>query len=124
MKVTLCDIRDGKEPCGERASVEVQLRWDDKNWVLDACDVHAKGLTAHARVAESPGGLPVGYTSRTVLPRAVGGRKAQEQLVGRIDYQDLRAWLEAQGDLPAGSRGRIAQSLQRKWIDAGEPRPV
>lgn len=124
MEITICDHRTTKgEPCGNRAEVRASLRWVDKNWVIDLCDVHSKELTAHAREAAAPANLPEQVTK---LPRAEpkGTRKSSEQLVDKIDYPDLRAWLEAEGDLPAGSRGRIKSELQQKWIDAGEPRPI
>lgn len=97
------------------------LVWDGKKWETDLCDVHSKALTANAREASAP--APT--TRVTVLPK-VGpkGRKTQEQLVDKIDYPDLRRWLEEQGDLTAGGKGRIKQELQQKWIDAGEPRPI
>lgn len=126
MRVTLCDVRDATgtkkgEPCGDRATVEVNLRWNDENWVIDCCDVHAKGLTANARKAEVE---PSPYKV-TKLPRAdASGRKAPEQLVEKIDYPDLRNWAEAQGLLPQGSRGMIKREIQERWIAEGEPRPV
>lgn len=123
MQVTLCDWRTEKgEPCGERASILVSLTLDGKKYEADFCDVHSKQIATNAREASSLG-IPAGYNKVTQV-KASGARKPQEQLVEKVDYVDLRAWLEAQGDLPAGSRGRISQTLQQKWIDAGEPRPV
>lgn len=124
MLVTLCDWRDEKgNPCGERADVTVTMVWEGKKYEADLCSqLHAKSLTANAREATGP---TLARENVTRLPRVeAGNRKKQEQLVEQIDYPDLRAWLEAQGDLPAGSRGRVKQSLQQKWLDAGEPRPV
>lgn len=123
MQVTLCDVREGKDPCGERALITVNFTMDGKRYEFDACEVHGKSLTQNAREASSPA-IPAGYTSKTVLPKSGGGRKVTEQLVDRIDYRDLRLWLEGQGDVPAGGKGRIRQDLQQKWIDAGEPRPI
>lgn len=128
MRVIVCDWRDDKgNPCAERADITVSFTWDGKNYEVDLCSqLHAKSLTANAREAEAQT-VPAGYNKITRLPAAkttATGRKVQEQLVDKIDYVDMRAWLEAQGDLPAGSRGRVSQTLQQKWVDAGEPRPT
>ena len=121
--VTLCDWRDSKgSPCGERAETEVQLTQDGKRYVVDLCQIHQKPLVANAREAGSP--APVQRERVTVLPRAGSGRNVSAQLVDKIDYVDLRAWAEGAGILPAGSRGRIKQEIQQKWLDEGSPRPV
>src|ERR1051325_936091 len=108
-KITICDHRSDKgEPCGNRSEVTAYLDWDGKRYEVDLCDVHSKALTANAREASGP----VSTAQVTRLPRVEPkGRKTQEQLVDKVDYVDMRAWLEGQGDLPAGSRGRIKQEL-------------
>lgn len=93
MKVTLCDVRDPKgQPCGERASVEVRLRWSDKNWVLDACDRHSKELTANAREEEPP---PSSDRSVTRLPRAEPKEKAN--LYAPYSRSDFVEWATPKG---------------------------
>lgn len=126
MRVTLCDWRDAKgEPCGERADMLVTFTQEGKAYEADLCSsLHGKQLTANAREAEAPT-TPSPYNRTTQLPRAeAGGRKPQQQLVDKIDYIDLRAWAEGQGLLTAGSRGRIKQEIQQRWLDEGSPRPV
>src|SRR5689334_18994141 len=94
VQVTLCDHRDAKgEPCGERASVLVKLTMDSKNYECDLCEVHGKTLTANAREASSSIRENVTRLPRVEAP----GRKPQTQLVEKVDYVDLRNWLEAQG---------------------------
>lgn len=96
------------------------LLWDGKKYEIDLCDVHSKALTANAREASAPPRANV-----TVLPKATGaGRQTTPQLVDKVDYVDLRAWAEGAGLLPAGSRGRIKQDIQQKWLDEGSPRPI
>lgn len=127
MRVTLCDWKDtdkaGKaQPCGERADLLVQFTdQDGKRWEIDVCSqLHGKLLISQARPAETQ--LPSGYTSKTTLPRSDKGRRVTEQIVDKSDYADLRKWLESNGDLPEGSRGRISSTLQEKWVEAGSPR--
>lgn len=119
--ITICDFRDEKgKPCETRAEVTASLRWSDKNWQIDLCDVHSKSITANAREAEPE--RPYS-TAVTRLPRAEPKqRKAQEQLISDpTDMKECRRWLEFNGDLTAGSRGRIKQELQAKWLEAGSP---
>ena len=122
--VITCDMLDLKgKPCSGKGVVEAVVTQDGKKYRTDLCAEHGQQLVNVGQPI-TVGAPATGTVIK--LPRVTGEKRTRrvDQLVDKIDYPDMRAWLEAQGDLKAGSIGIIKKSLQEKWIQAGEPRPV
>lgn len=112
MLVTLCDVREGKDPCGERALITVKFTMDGRNYEFDACDVHSKSLTANAREAS---GAVAPAQNITRLPKA--GPKGET-----IDSK-VKDWAISQGgDIAAAinQRGRQPKALKEQFLDTPE----
>jgi hypothetical protein len=77
---------------------------------------------AHGAAVKEGAELLLSITLAPAPTRTTGGtRRSTPQLIAKEDTPACRAWLESQGNLKAGSRGRISAELQQTWINAGSP---
>lgn len=105
--------------CDDEAPIEASVSFEGRTYRTDLCKLHGQALV-NAGEAVS---MPASRVTRlpTVMPN--DGRKS-ENLVEKVDFPDMRAWLQGQGLVKPGSKGRISAENQQKWIDAGSPRPI
>jgi hypothetical protein len=117
--VKVCDL-DHEEGAETWADETVGFQVDGQVIELDLCNAHHVQWEAFARQQEmwrSHGRVQVPAAAPPAPRRSAGGsdRSAQEH---RRENAAIREWAKTQPDIDLGDRGRIADSVRKRYRDA------